>query len=206
MMKREKGKGTISIHHLNRKILKLFIEKNDSKEENIVRVCLKNYQRRLRSTRRERDRYSSIHPSISINCPICFDIIERERSIVYKRAPRITLAATCALHVAYSSFLFSPFLFINSLPLFLDQIHRGETEQGEEASVVSSEIPPPLSSISRSATFAMAGGSSGHRAGEARRGDQRRASASLAPMSIFISLGGVAATPCRTAFSVSSSA
>lgn len=142
-----------------------------------MRVCLKNYQRRLRSTRRGWERYSSIHPSISINCPICFDIIEHERSIVYKRAPRITLAATCALHVAYSSFLFSPFLFINSLSLFLDD-HRGETEQGEEASEVSSEIPPPLSSISRSATFAMAGGSSGHQAGEARRGDQRQASAS----------------------------
>lgn len=151
---------------------KLFREKIEAQEryrESLLKKLSALIKHKKRSTRQVWERYPSIiHPSNQLS-DLFWHNRTWARTIVYRRAPRITLAATCALHVAYSSFLFSPFLLSHSLSLFLDGSPRRNRARWRSTSA-SSEIPPPLSSISRSATFATAGGSPGYRAGEAISG------------------------------------
>lgn len=62
-------------------------------------------------TKKEKNKEISInHLSQPTDRPIRFDVTYHERVIVHRRAPRVTLASTCALHVVHSSFpsLFPP--------------------------------------------------------------------------------------------------
>lgn len=106
------------------------------------------------------------HTSWSTDCPFWRNG-SRENHCSPARTPSNALASTCALHVVRSSFPSPLSIFLSLfvslfLPLFFSSPITESNEGAKQRSKPPSEILPPLSSISRSAAVAMAGGSPGY--------------------------------------------